>query len=405
MKMHRFLIVMLFFFASCEKSNGNDLINNDNEVIDKQDSMTVEPEVPQDDTVQQATNDIDFLLYIGTYTDGGSKGIYLSKFDADSGIITTPELVATINNPSFQCVTADKKQLWSVNESWSGIGQVVGYDIDSVSGALTKIKAYGCEGNSPCFISYHESTNNILAANYTSGDVIRIPVTETGLPNGSTQLHKHTGKGPNASRQASPHAHCIKIDPQGKYLYSCDLGGDKIYVYTIENGALKVFKEIKTSAGAGPRHLDFHPTNKCMAVVHELNGTVVTYLPDADGCFSIENTTVKTLPDSYKGQSQCADIHFSPNGKFLYASNRGNNSIVIYKMKDETTPEIVDWQTQNLEFTRNFVINSSGKFLIAANQNGNTVVVFNIDQETGKLTFTGNKISISKPVCVTLIEK
>jgi 6-phosphogluconolactonase len=421
--MSKLLFIFFFLFVSCIQTSGNDPIAKDedsaitdtSQTIADSTNLIIDPDsivapigtdsISSDTLINPSTIDKAYFLYIGTYTDGGSKGIYLSEFDADSGIISPPVLAASINNPSFQCITPNKKQLWSVNESWNGIGQVVGFSIDSLSGKLTKIKAYSSEGNAPCFVSYHQKTRDVLAANYNSGDVVQIPVTEKGEPNGTTHLDKHIGSGPNTSRQQTAHAHCIKIDNKEKYIYSCDLGTDKIYVYTIENNKLNLFKEIKTAAGAGPRHLDFHPENKCMAVINELNGTVVTYTPDVDGCFSIEKVSVSSVAPSFKGESKSADIHFSPNGRFLYASNRGNNSIAIFKMKEDSTPEIVDWQTQNLNVTRNFTIDASGKFLIAANQDGNNISVFSIDQETGLLTFTGTKVNISKPVCVTLLEK
>ncbi|MCF8359135.1 MAG: lactonase family protein [Prolixibacteraceae bacterium] len=346
----------------------------------------------------------DYYLFIGTYTFNESKGIYLSKFNPISGTIAEPELIAELSNPSFQCISDDGAMLWSVSES-AGKGLVRGYAINHENGQIKPKTTYNSLGNGPCYVDCHDGTGHVVAANYGSGNVALIPVSSDGSTNGEPFSHQHEGSGPNASRQEGPHAHCAIFDPAGKYMYSCDLGADKIYVYTINGDKLEVYKEITTRPGAGPRHLAFHPSGKFMAVVCELNGTVETYLPDESGCFSVFKNEASTLPDSFDGFNKCADIHFTPSGQYLYASNRGHNSIAIFRVDNE--PGIIDrvgWQTSGCDFTRNFCIDPEGKFLLAANRNTNNVVVFSIDNETGLLTNTGNSISVSLPVCLTLLK-
>jgi 6-phosphogluconolactonase len=353
---------------------------------------------------QNKTITSELYLYIGTYTQNDSKGIYLSKFNAGSGFISDPELVATLDNPSFQCITEDGSMLWSVSES-SGKGLIRGYAINHESGQLTTKTSVSSLGNGPCYVDCNNATRQVVAANYGSGNVTLIPVAPEETATGEPFSHQHEGSGPMASRQEGPHAHCAIFDPAGKYMYSCDLGADKIYIYSISGNELAVVKEISTRPGAGPRHLAFHHSGKFMAVVCELNGTVETYLPDDEGCFSVFKNTFPTLPKSFNGFNKCADIHFTPNGQYLYASNRGHNSIVSFRVGDKAGElECVGWQTSGCDYTRNFCIDPSGKYLLAANKNTNNIVVFSIDYATGLLTNTGNSISVSLPVCLTLLK-
>jgi 6-phosphogluconolactonase len=407
--MYNYFFILLLLLWSCDTTNGNSNTPDPDpvEVADttKQpiDTTAIDPGSPVD-TTATATVDYRYFFYIGTYTDGGSKGIYKATFDSDSGTISTPELVAIINNASFQSISKDRRLLFSVNESWSGVGSVTGYLIDTITGNLTKTESFSSLGNGPCYVSFDDNSLNVVTANYSSGNVTKIPVTANGKANGKSYTHQHTGKGPNTGRQDGPHAHCSVVDPTGKYIYSCDLGTDKIYVYTISGDSLALFKTIETAPGAGPRHLDFHPQLKSMAVVNELNANIVIYLPDADGCFSIENNSHSTLPNSFNGQNKCADIHYSNDGNFLYASNRGHNSIVCYSVNSASQKaSLVGWQTENLKTTRNFAIDPSGKYLVAANQDGNNITVYEINKQTGELRYTGISRTISRPVCITFL--
>lgn len=406
--MIKYLLALSILLWSCDKSNGNELLLNENEEteeVENQDTLSNDDPAPEElpDTAVVAIDE-SFYLYIGTYTNESSKGIYLAEFDADSGIFSTPEIVTTLNNPSFQCITPDQNELWSVNESWNGPGQVVGFSINPANGKLTELAKYGTSGNGPCYVSYHQESQTVLAANYNSGNVIRVGVGESNA--GISWDHQHEGTGPNKSRQSSPHAHCIKIDLNRKYAYSCDLGADKIYVYNLEESGLPEFATIKTKSGAGPRHLDFHPEMKAMSFVNELNSSIETYLPDENGCFTKFLSAVTTIPTSHTGNNQCADIHYSSDGKFLYASNRGHNSIVTYSINEQTMePTLIQWMEEEINWPRNFAIDPNDNFIIVANQESNLITVYQIDQKTGQLTFNGNKISISKPVCLTFLKK
>lgn len=340
------------------------------------------------------------LLYIGTYTDGESKGIYLVRFDTVTGVASQPQLVANIDNPSFQCIGDGNRQLWSVSEKANG--SFTGFKINTKNGALERLKTFSSKGSAPCFISYDNHGNTVMVANYSSGNLVRLAVNDDGTARGKMDLHQHTGHGPVVNRQTHPHAHSIKIDLKGRFGYSCDLGADKIYVYDLSQPGWHVSTIIQDKPGSGPRHIAFHPGNKAMSVVHELNNTVSTYLPDHKGRFTLLQSVVSTLPASFKGESFGADIHYSRDGRFLYASNRGHNSLVIFKIDPATMkPEVVGWMKEAIHWPRNFTLDPSGRFMLVANQKSDEISIYKRDGSTGRLTFTGHKIFVSKPVCLT----
>jgi 6-phosphogluconolactonase len=342
-------------------------------------------------------------FYIGTYTSTDSNGIYRSSFNNLTGEISLPVLVAPCNNPSFQTISNESGILWTVNESWDKQGTVISYSIDRRSGNLQKIEEISSEGSGPCFVDYHQKSDIVVVANYGSGNITAIPTNGKGKQTGKPSIHIHTGNGPNTDRQQEPHAHCAKVDPDGKYIYSCDLGTDEIYVYLIEKDSLKVYKKLKVEPGSGPRHIAFNSRMETMSVINELKGSISTFRKETDGCYSEYLNTVNALPEDFNGNNKSADIHYSQDGQFLYASNRGPDNIAVFNT-ESIKPEIVEWENSNIKTPRNFTIDPSGKYLLVANQDDNSIVVFKINQKTGKLKFTGNKINVSLPVCLTFLK-
>jgi 6-phosphogluconolactonase len=339
-------------------------------------------------------------LYIGTYTGSGSKGIYTAVFNSETGHLSFPELAAAINNPSFQAISPDNKFLWSVSESDNS---VMGYAIESETGKLELIAQSPSHGHSPCYLAFHRPTFNLCIANYSSGTTSRWKINKNGTFGKSYTQYKHEGTGFRTDRQEAPHAHCFTFDLNEKFGYSCDLGADKIYVYSLHAQGMTSVATIPTSAGFGPRHVAFHPGKKIMAVLGELDCSVSLYELDDRGIFSILVQQISTLPKGFNGKNTAADIHFSADGKFLYASNRGHNSLAMFSMNEEIKLEHIGWKTENINWPRNFRIDPTGKYLLVANQNGNNIVVFSMDSKTGKLTPTSNEIAISQPVCITFL--
>lgn len=401
--MIKYLLLSLVFVWSCDKSNGHEISESkdDENLVSNNDSLAEIEDTPN--TQDQPETTAVYPLYIGTYTSGESEGIYLAQFDALTGSISKPALVATVDNPSYQCLTPDQSELWTVSESWNGPGQAMGFTIDTLTGELSPKATFPTKGNGPCYISYHSKSKTLLAANYNSGNVVRIGVGD--MNQGQTAEHRHSGSGPNQNRQSLPHAHNIHLAPDGRYAYACNLGTDQVYVYDLNQEGLGLKQIIQTEKGAGPRHLAFHPRGKAMTVINELNSTLETYLPDEEGVFSSFLLRVSTIPESFTANNQCADIHYSPDGKYLYASNRGHNSVAVFAI-DENTMEaqLIQWMEKAINWPRNFALSPDGNYLLVANQEANQISIYTINKENGQLSFTGNTTPLSKPVCLTFVK-
>jgi 6-phosphogluconolactonase len=247
----------------------------------------------------------------------------------------------------------------------------------------------------------------VLVANYVGGNVSVFPVQKDGSLGTATEMIQHAGSGANKKRQEGPHAHNVRLDPANRFAYVSDLGIDKIMIYQFNTGTGKLTPNTPPSAnlkpGAGPRHLTFHPKGKFAYVINELNSTITAFTLDKANGSLQELQTVSTLPAGYSEESFCADIHISPDGKFLYGSNRGHNSIALFSINVQTgklTP--VDHTPTGGKWPRNFTIDPTGNFLLVANQNTNNIVVYRIDPRTGKLKATGNPIDVPAPVCILL---
>ena len=357
----------------------------------------------------------EMLVYIGTYTSGKSKseGIYIYKFLLDSGKLTPYKIVKNVVEPSYLAIDKDKKYLYAVNETveYEGkkSGAVSAFAIDQKTGDLEFLNKQPSLGGAPCFITVSDEQKFVLVANYVGGNVSVFPIENGGKLGESIDLEQHSGSGANKERQEAAHAHSINLDKKNQFAIACDLGVDKVFIYDFdeETGKLKpnaAQAVYETKAGAGPRHFAFHPKGKLAFVINELDSTISSLRFDGKKGTLREIQTVSTLPADFKGANTCADIQVSPNGKFLYGSNRGHDSIVSYRI-DEKTGKLgfVEHKSTEGKTPRNFTIAPNGRFLLAANQNSDSVVVFRIDQRNGKLGTTGNTAQIPMPVCLKLI--
>lgn len=355
----------------------------------------------------------EMLLYVGTYTQKGSEGIYVYKFDAETGTLSKLYAVKT-NEPSFLTIDKSRKFLYAVNETeeYEGkkSGAVSAFAIDQKTGNLAFLNKLASLGGAPCHVSVSDDEKFVFVANYLGGNVSVFPVDKEGKLGASVDLQQHSGSGPNKSRQEAAHAHSINLDKKSKFAMACDLGVDKVFIYELDHktGKLKAnpAQEIyQTRAGAGPRHFTFHKDGKFAFLINELDLTISSLRFDHEKGTLSEIQTVPTLPENAsRAGATCADIHVSPNGKFLYGSNRGHNSIVVYKIDEkEGKLEYVQHVPTGGKNPRNFAIAPNGKFLLAANQSSDSIIVFSIDEETGKLAQTANKATVSMPVCLKLI--
>ena len=355
------------------------------------------------------------LLYIGTYTaTGKSQGIYVHKFNAETGKLTPLHTVKNVLEPSYLTIDKSRKYLYAANEllEYEGkkSGAVSAFAIDQKTGNLQLLNKQPSLGDAPCFITSSENEKFVLVANYLGGNVSVYPIEKDGKLGASVDLAQHTGFGPNKDRQEAAHAHSITLDRNNRFAFAADLGIDKLMIYAFDDktGKLKPNQMqafYQTKSGAGPRHFSFHPNGKFAFLINELDLTITSLAYDEKLGTLKEIQTVSTVPAGVSGASNsCADIHVSPNGKFLYGSNRGHNSIVSYRIDEKTGRlEYIEHVSTGGKKPRNFAIEPNGNFLLVANQDSDNIVVFRVDEKTGKLQSTGVAAQVPVPVCLKFI--
>ncbi|MDZ7660155.1 lactonase family protein [Fodinibius sp.] len=350
----------------------------------------------------------EYYLFVGTYTDEASDGIYLYKFNAEDGSVDSLGVAGGVENPSYLTLSSDYSNLYAVNErADSSEASVSAFAFDSEAEKLTFINKQSSMGGAPCYVSIDYSGQAVFVGNYLGGSVSMFPVREDGSLGKASVTIQHEGSSVNKDRQQSPHVHCTYLSPDNKYLLVNDLGTDKVYGYAFDNQSLNLQKNpsftYQAVAGAGPRHLTFHPSGTFAYLINELNGTIVTFKYQADSLQ--KSQTISTLPENYDGAISGADIHVSPDGRFLYASNREDlNNIVTYAIdpKDGTLEKVGSYSSGGVH-PRNFAIDPTGNYLLAANRNTDNIVIFERNKENGALSATGNEIEVSQPVCLKLI--
>jgi 6-phosphogluconolactonase len=349
-------------------------------------------------------------LLVGTYTDGKSEGIYVYRFNSSTGDFDSVSMIKT-SNPSFLAVSPDEKFVYAVHENANNGkgGEVAAFAFDKQTGKLSFINQQLSGGDHPCYVSVDKTGKWVAAANYTSGTVSVLPINKNGGLDSATTVIQHEGYSVNSERQQGPHVHSTVFSKDNKYLFAADLGIDKLVIYSFNEKTGTLVETdpgfVMTEAGAGPRHFTFHPNNKFVYLIEELTGTISSYRY-SNGRFELLQD-ISALPADYMGPIGSADIHTSPDGKFLYASNRGeSNTIAIFNINPKTGwLSLVDHQSTLGKTPRNFNFDPSGNFLLAANQNSDQIVIFKTDKKTGLLRDTGKRISVGKPVCIKWISK
>ncbi len=347
-------------------------------------------------------------LIIGTYTSGQSEGIYIYNFDSKTGDSDSVSAFKS-SNPSFLAVSPDKKYLYAVNEDADSLnngGMVSAYKFVKKKKRLQFINQQPSGGNHPCYITIDKTGKWAIVANYTGGSLSVTPINADGSLSADKKVIQHTGKSINKERQEKAHVHQTLFTDDNRHLLVADLGMDKFSVYDFNNGTATENTSLSVSAGSGPRHAAIHPSNKYVYLTEELTGTVAA--------FNFDNTTgklkllqtISAVPEDYKGSLSGADIHVSPDGKFLYASNRGElNNLVIYKVDEATgVLSLVGFQSTLGIKPRNFSFDPTGNFLLAANQESSNISIFSVDHEKGLLKDTGKSIAVPNPVCLVWVK-
>ncbi len=348
------------------------------------------------------------FMIIGTYTGGKSEGIYVYRFNSDDGSYKEVSHIKA-SNPSFIAISPNEKFVYAVHENGKdhGGGQLSAYRFDKSTGSLTLVNTQSTQGDHPCYVEVDKTGKWVFAGNYSSGDLTVFPVNDDGSIGTATAHVRHSGSGPNESRQKTPHVHCVLMSPDNKWVYVPDLGTDKLMIYSFDasSGKLGTGQQAfaKSQPGAGPRHATFHPDGQYLYLLEELTGHVVLYEYDA-GRLKLKQRT-SSLPRGQQGYAGSADIHVSPDGKFLYASNRGDfNNIAMFKIDKKTRRvSIAGFQPAMGKSPRNFSLDPTGRYLLAGNQDSDEIVIFKRNEKTGLLGDTNQRISVGKPVCIKWI--
>jgi 6-phosphogluconolactonase len=352
----------------------------------------------------------DHYLFIGTYTSNGSKGIYVYKFDSKTGEATWVSNTDSSSNPSFLAVTGNGKYVYAVNEvSRDKAGFVASYAFDETNGQLSFLNKQSSGSENPCHVSVTKDGKWVATANYTGGSLAIFPVNGDGSLQPFAQHIVHTGKGPNLQRQEKPHVHSVFFSPEEKYLFSPDLGLDQVSIYQFDPTAKEPLTPAAISSasaqpGTGPRHIEFSPGGKYMYMLEEMGGAVNVY-SYKDGAVTFIQR-VAAHPADFAGQPGSADIHISPDGKYLYASNRGDeNNLAIFAVSPVNGMiSNIGYQSAMGVGPRNFMIDPTGNFLLVANQKTNNIIIFRRNKFTGLLQDTGKKIEIPSPVCLKMLK-
>ena len=354
------------------------------------------------------------LVYVGTYTDKGSKGIYAYRFDPVSGESDAIGLVAETPNPSFLAVDPNRKFLYAVNEidnfNGSRSGAVSVFAIDRVSGRLTLVQQVSSLGADPAHVSLDKTGMYLLVANYTGGNIAVFPIENDGRLGPRSAFVQHAGSSVNKDRQAGPHAHEIQSSNDNQFVLTADLGLDELLVYRFDqkSGSLAPNDPAfaKIGAGSGPRHFAIAPSGKFVYLVNELSSTVTVFAYSAGSGKLTEQQTISTLAAGFKGENTTAEIEVDGIGKFLYVSNRGDDSIAVFGIDPSSGKlSFVERVPTGGKTPRHFALDPTGRWLFAANQDSNTITVVRVDPSNGHLTATSQMLQVATPVCVVFVPR
>jgi len=360
-------------------------------------------------TIARSERQGELLVYVGTYTSGKSEGIYLYRLDLASGKLKHEATTKGVKDPSFIALGPGRRNLYAVNEveDFGGkkSGALSSFAVDQSTGKLRLLNQQPSLGGAPCYVDVDRGGRFVLVANYSGGNVAVLPIRSDGSLGEATDVKQYVGSSINVERQEGPHAHCIVLDPANRFAYGCDLGTDKVMIYRFDARKGKLIPAstpwVQLKPGAGPRHITFHPGSKYAYVINELHATVTAFAHDRDRGSLKEVQTVPTLPADFSGENTSADIHVSPDGRFLYCSNRGHDSIAAFQIVPGSGKlTFVAHESSGGKAPRNFAIDPTGAFLLVANQKSDNIVTYRRDIKTGRLTATGHIAEVPSPVCL-----
>ncbi|HEY4983753.1 MAG TPA: lactonase family protein [Verrucomicrobiae bacterium] len=344
----------------------------------------------------------DMFVYFGSHRSGPNIGFSLAHFDPDTGALTKPEFLLEVSAPAFFVIHPDGQHLYTCNSG--NPGGVSAYEIEPRNGQLKFLNRVPAGGADTSYVSLDQTARYVFAANYQGGNIAVFALKPDGSIGDRTAFVQHTGSSVNPQRQTHPYAHSIIADPSNRFVLAANLGVDKVFVYHFneKDGSLQTndppFATVKP--GSGPRHVKFHPNGRWVYVISEIASTVTAFNWNSTNGTLTEFQTVSALPDDFKGTSTCAEIEVHPKGKFLYASNRGHDSLAVFAI-DQATGKLtlVEHVSSGGKTPRNFAFDPTGKWILCSNHGSDNAVVFRVDESTGKLTQTGPPVSVPYPFC------
>ena len=350
----------------------------------------------------------DPLVFISAFASGDKAAIHAFTFDAEAGALKPLHRTTDIQNPFFLAVSPDKRFLFAIDaEKFGGADDefVAAYTIEGRTGELKRRNKQSARGTASCYLDVDATGKSVLVANYSSGSVASLPVRKDGSLGEAASFVQHSGSSADPERQKGPNAHSIVVSPDNRFALAADLGIDKILIYRLDATAAKLTPNeaqpfVKQKPGSGPRHITFHPNGKRVYVINELANTVTFFDYAADTGSLTERQTISTLPADFTGKSYTADLKITPDGKLLYGTNRGHDSIAAYRIADDGTLTLISIEPSLGKGPQNLLITPDGRWLLCANMPGNSVVVFQIDSATGKIKATGEPISMPMPSCI-----
>lgn len=351
-----------------------------------------------------------YLVYVGTYAKADAMSLFGFRLNVKTGALKRVLAMPGGANPTFLTLDFNQRNLYAVNEvdnfNDTKTGAISAFAVNPKSGDLTLISQHSTLGAHPCYVSIDQENKFLFVANYSGGNVAVFPIQPSGEVGPAVDMDQHIGQGPHANQEGA-RAHCFLPDPAGKFFLSVDLGIDQVVGYTLDRAKTKLSPPIKsftTKAGAGPRILTFHPNGRFAYLICELNSTMYALDYDAyKGTFQ-EIQVISTLPEGFEGTNYCAHVAVSPDGRFLYGSNRGHNSIVVYAIDVDTgVLTLVEYMGVQGDWPRHFTLDPTGNILLVGNQKSNNIATFRVNQKTGQLTFTGHTLETPAPVCLQVV--
>ena len=348
------------------------------------------------------------LVFVSAFATGDDGGIHTFHFDSHSGTLKLLQRTSDIENPFFLAISPDGRFLYTLEAENFGSRKeefVAAFAIESRTGNLKRLNRQSSRGSASCYLDVDASGRTIVVANYSSGNVAALPLLKDGSLGEAASFIQHNGSSVDPLRQQGPYAHCIVTSPDSRFAFAADLGLDKILIYRLDPATARLSPSAAQQfaivpPGSGPRHLIFHPSRKYMYVINELKNVVTVFDLAEDSGTLTARQTISTLPVDFAGTSHCADVKITPDGRFLYGTNRGHDSIALYRVADNGQLELTGIKPSLGKGPQNLLITPDGRWLLCANMPGNNVAVFRIDETTGSLSTVGEPIAITMPSCI-----